>query len=83
MARGHRCPECCKLSGKYEKGAYHCGRCGSIWWSPFDQPSAGGPRKGYKCTTCGNQTIHPQGTVAKAKVWRCSVCATTMVTPTA
>lgn len=81
MARGYKCPECGKFAGTYKKGAYHCGSCNSIWWSAFDRPSAGTPRKGYTCPTCGNLTIHPTGTVANAKVWRCSTCAVTMITP--
>lgn len=81
MAKGAYCPECGKQTGQFNKGNYQCSReeCGAVWWTAFDKPSAGKPRKGYKCSCCGNQTVHPVATVAGAKIWRCSVCATTIV----
>jgi len=80
--KGYTCPECGKAVGKHEKGAFHCPSCKTVWWGAFDRPSAGQPRKGYKCKSCGNQTVHPLATVASAKIWRCSVCASTIVKPT-
>jgi len=83
MAKGSKCPECKKSQSIFEKGAYHCGnkKCGAIWWSAFDRPSAGEKRKGYECDSCGKQTIHPIGIVVGAKVWRCSTCAFTIIAP--
>ena len=79
--KGYKCPECGNSTGKYSKGAYQCGNseCGAVWWSVFDRPSAGVKRKGYKCISCGNQTVHPVTTVASAKIWRRSICGSTIV----
>lgn len=81
MAKGYECPECRKFTGRYAKGAYHCSgaKCGAVWWSAFDRPSAGAKRKGHKCMSCSNHTMHPVATVAAAEIWRCSTCATTVV----
>jgi hypothetical protein len=79
--KGYQCPECSASTAKYEKGAYHCKNvdCGAVWWTAFDRPYAGEPRKGDKCVTCYNNTVHPIGEVAGGNIRRCSVCATTIV----
>lgn len=79
MAKGYQCPNCRQHTGRYEKGAFLCRACESIWWTSFDRPSAGEKRKGYACITCGRCTIHPSGTVGSAELLRCSTCATTVV----
>lgn len=81
MARGFKCPTCGHLSGNYEKGAYRCTfkGCASIWWGPFDKPSAGKPRKGYKCHQCKQQTVHPVAEMNDISIWRCSTCGATLL----
>jgi len=83
VSKGSKCPECNKSTGAYDKGAYHCQneKCGSIWWTQFDKPSAGAKRKGYTCHICSKMTVHPLGIVSGAKLWRCSTCAVTIVAP--
>jgi ribosomal protein L37AE/L43A len=83
MPRGYKCPNCGAMQGKYENGQYVCGNksCGSIWWGPFDKPSAGEPRKGYKCHQCEKQTVHPVGTLKDIAIWRCSTCGATQLEP--
>lgn len=83
MPKGNKCAACGRSTAVFDRGAYHCKSCESIWWTSFDKPAAGEKRKGYACISCGKCTIHPLGTVASAKIWRCSTCAMTMVTPTA
>jgi len=81
MPKGFKCPSCGKSSGIYEKGIYRCGNaaCSSIWWGPFDKPSAGKPRKGYACCQCGSQTLHEVAKIQGVTVWRCSTCAATLL----
>lgn len=81
--KGKKCPECNKSQAVEERGANHCKNpaCGAIWWSPFAAPTAGQSRKGYECTWCARQTVHPIGIVGSAKIWRCSTCAATLVAP--
>jgi hypothetical protein len=56
-----------------------CRNCRSMWWSQFDRPSMGRPRKGFACHTCDNNRVHPLGKVSDASVYRCSACGTTYV----
>lgn len=81
MAKGYKCPTCEAQSGQYDNGHYQCSdeECGSIWWGPFDRPHAGEKRKGYKCSHCGRQTVHPVGELKDVRAWRCSTCASTIL----
>ena len=81
MAKGYKCPSCGGQTGRFENGHFQCTEkeCNSIWWGPFDQPSAGEKRKGFKCPHCLKQTVHPVAELAKIKVWRCSTCASTLL----
>lgn len=81
MTKGYQCPNCEKYSGEYKNGSYQCTNeeCLAIWWGPFDKPSAGERRKGYKCFHCGRQTVHPVGQIGSVKIWRCSTCAATQL----
>jgi|CXWL01.1.fsa_nt_gi DNA-directed RNA polymerase subunit RPC12/RpoP len=83
MSRGYKCPTCSEMKGAYENGHYVCGNksCGAIWWGTFDKPSAGEPRKGYKCHQCGKQTVHPMGVLNKVALWRCSTCGAAQLEP--
>lgn len=81
MAKGYKCPTCSKFSGVYANGVHRCTNeaCSSIWWGPFDKPSAGEPRKGYRCRQCDRQTVHPVAKMQGITIWRCSTCAATLL----
>ena len=83
MTKGYMCPECGESRATYERGAYHCGnkKCGAVWWTSFDKPSAGAKKKGFECGSCGKQTTHKIALVAGADIWRCSTCGSTTVLP--
>lgn len=79
MAKGYGCPGCEQQKGKYENGHYQCSDCRTIWWTPFDRPSAGEKGKGEKCPHCRKQTVHAVADIADVKVYRCSICATSII----
>lgn len=83
MAKGYMCPECGEARATYDRGAYHCGnkKCGAVWWTSFDKPSAGAKKKGFECHSCGKQTTHKIAQVSGADIWRCSTCGSTTVLP--
>ena len=77
--RGQKCPNCNKYAGVIDKGVTTCGKCRAIWWSPFDRPAAGRPRRGFTCINCGQMKMHPVGVIENTEAWRCSVCGATLL----
>jgi len=80
MAKGNGCPTCHQhTSHLTDTGVHQCSNCSTIWFTPFDRSAAGQSRKGFECVHCGRMTVHPLGSVGVAKIWRCSICGTTIV----
>ncbi len=77
--KGSQCPSCSKYTMEYKNGVWKCRTCEALAWTPFDRPSADTKRKGHECFNCSNQTLHPIGDVLSTRVWKCSICATTVV----
>jgi predicted RNA-binding Zn-ribbon protein involved in translation (DUF1610 family) len=81
MAKGFYCGACGRSVATQENGVFRCTNeeCGAMWWDHFTRPTAGQPRKGYRCPTCTNHTMHPLGMVAGAEVYGCSTCGSTVI----
>jgi len=81
VAKGTKCPTCEGQTGVFENGRYQCSNslCSTVWWSAFDPPTAGYPRKGYRCNNCANQTVHPVAEISNVNIFRCSTCGSAIL----
>ncbi len=77
--RGHKCPNCDKLT-HHDKGSYReCSRCGCVGWGWHQQVAGVGKGRGNQCPNCEKLTLHKILVKQGISIRRCGTCDYSLV----